>query len=39
MHTDKRKEIGEGTTQRLEDIEITAEFKYSINFVASRNKF
>ena len=42
-HTDNREKYilvpGEGPTQELDNTSITAEFKFIINFTASKNNF
>ena len=43
VHLDNKKKYillsGDGPAQRLDDTALTAEKKYSINFIESRNKF
>ena len=43
MHLDNKKKYiplpGDGPAQGLDDTTLTAEKKYSINFIESRNKF
>ena len=43
VHLDNKKKYillsGDGPAQRLDDTTLTAEKKYSINFIESRNKF